>query len=93
MWKHYLAGVMPGLVLNIFWAIYTSSTEYLLISAIILLPGGLLAGFIGHMVEGKASKNPPQTFRDVVMSLMLGIIFLFPSICSYMFISNGCIFC
>lgn len=39
---------------------------------IFTLPFGLLAGFIGHLV----SKQPPKALRDVVISFLLGILFL-----------------
>ena len=76
MWKHYVAGVVPGFVLNVLWAIYRGRyvvwVEDLFLTTIFTLPFGLLAGFIGHLV----SKQPPKALRDVVISFLLGILFL-----------------
>jgi RsiW-degrading membrane proteinase PrsW (M82 family) len=87
MWKHYVAGVIPGLVLNVIWAIYRGRyvvwVEDLIMTTIILLPFGLLAGFVGHLV----SKHPPQALRDVVISFLLGILFLVAGLYLYFRIS------
>ena len=82
MWKHYLAGIVPGLVVNIILALSWMSSfmreEYLLLFffTFFTLPVGLLAGFVGHMIARVKSKQPPQSFRDVKTSFVLGILFL-----------------
>ena len=77
MWKHYVAGVVPGLVLNGIWTIFTGRYGFGVISTtIFLLPFGLLAGFLGHMADKSKSKQPPKAFRDVAISFVLGILFV-----------------
>jgi hypothetical protein len=71
MWKYYVAGVVPSLALSVIGLSFG-----LLFFPVFFLPGGLLAGFIGHMVAKKKSMSPPQTIRDVRLSFALGILLL-----------------
>lgn len=69
MWKHYAAGILTSSIsCNWIITIVTENTqrhwwESLLFFAMIALPSGFLAGFIGHKLEKKSeekekSKNP-----------------------------------
>jgi len=70
MWKHYVAGVVPGLVLNIRYGFSGNTTIFSLLFV------GLLAGFIGHMEAQSKSKQPPKALRDVTTSFVLGTLFV-----------------
>jgi hypothetical protein len=78
MWKYYIAGIAPSLVYIVISAIQWGFYDVwgLIIIIIFTLPFGLLAGFVGHMVAKAKSKQPPQVLRDVVISFILGILFL-----------------
>ena len=91
MWKHYLAGIMPGLVIGGIAKIFSHGG--FLILAILSIPGKLIAGFIGHIVHLVANKKSyqlPQPFTFVRISLVLGTLSLF---ITYYLIGKSCLFC
>jgi hypothetical protein len=85
MWKHYVAGISPSIVLRLcaaftlvpFLGLWRNELR---ITTIIMYVPGFLAGLVGHLVAVRKSKQPPQTFRDVMVSFVLGILFAIPSL-------------
>jgi hypothetical protein len=78
--KYFVTGILSSIITGGLLVIGMGALHMFppLYEALICVPGGLLAGLIGDLLENKFTKTPLHTIGFVILTIVLSLVF---SIC------------